>query len=169
MRNPSSNHSMHQMYTICSHTVVDDDDSDEEEHSGGDKRRELQNSCSFDSGNVSDGEEENEDSSDSDCDGASCQSSDVPGQRSRHAVVVKLVCGVLGLGLTVGTDRLKNVVVTKIRRFSAAATHGELRSVTSVCLSPHIVLDCYTHRVYSTFTSVKNQDREYKGPRPRVV
>ena len=55
------------------------------------------------------------------------QSSSALGQRSECRVFqVKLVCGLLGLGLTLGSDDLKEVVIKKIGILSSAALQGEL-------------------------------------------
>ena len=54
------------------------------------------------------------------------------GQRSLKVFEVKLVAGLLGLGITLSSDHLKDVVVEKIRMFSPAATQGDLRSVGGV-------------------------------------
>ena len=55
------------------------------------------------------------------------QSSSALGQRSECRVFqVKLVCGLLGLGLTLGNDDLKEVVIKKIGILSSAALQGEL-------------------------------------------
>ena len=51
------------------------------------------------------------------------------GRSSLGVFEVKLVAGLLGLGLTLGQDHLKDVVVERIRMFSSAAAQGELRSV----------------------------------------
>ena len=60
----------------------------------------------------------------------SSQSNNVLRQRSELCVFeVKLVQGLLGLGLTLGSDELKEIGIQKIRMFSPAATQGELRSV----------------------------------------
>ena len=63
----------------------------------------------------------------------SCQDSQlsiVRGRRSELSVFeVKLVGGLLGLGLTLGGDEMKEVVIEKIRFLSPAATQGELRLV----------------------------------------
>ena len=60
------------------------------------------------------------------------QSSNVQGKRSPSGVFeVKLVQGLLGLGLTLGSDDLKElVIIKKITMFSPAAMQRELRSVT---------------------------------------
>lgn len=56
------------------------------------------------------------------------QRSIVRGQRSdSSAFEIKLVRGFLGLGLTLGSDDLKEVVVQKIGFFSPAASQGGLR------------------------------------------
>ena len=56
------------------------------------------------------------------------QRSIVRGQRSdSSAFEIKLVRGFLGLGLTLGSDDLKEVVVQKIGFFSPAATQEGLR------------------------------------------
>ena len=61
------------------------------------------------------------------------------GQRSLKVFEVKLVAGLLGLGITLSSDHLKDVVVEKIRMFSPAATQGDLRSVSSVThLTGHV-------------------------------
>lgn len=56
------------------------------------------------------------------------QRSIVRGQRSgSSAFEIKLVRGFLGLGLTLGSDDLKEVVVQKIGFFSPAASQGGLK------------------------------------------
>lgn len=51
------------------------------------------------------------------------------GIRSIHTFEVKLVCGLLGLGLTVGNDDFNDVVVQKIGIFTPAAAQGQLRYI----------------------------------------
>lgn len=56
----------------------------------------------------------------------------VMGKRSESCVFqVTLVQGLMGVGLTLCSDDLKEVAVQKIRMFSAAAIQGQLRSVNS--------------------------------------
>ena len=76
------------------------------------------------------------DSTNSSSDYMSCsedsQSCNVQGKRSPSGVFeVKLVQGLLGLGLTLDSDDLKElVIIKKITMFSPAAMQRELRSVT---------------------------------------
>ena len=44
---------------------------------------------------------------------------------------VTLVQGLMGVGLTLGSDDLKEVAIKKIRMFSPAATQGQLRSINA--------------------------------------
>ena len=76
------------------------------------------------------------------------QSNVVLGQRTELCVFeVKLVQGLLGLGLTLGSDELKEIVIQKIRMLSPAATQGELRSVTHVHNPAPLPQCLYTHTV----------------------
>lgn len=58
-------------------------------------------------------------------------SPDVPTKKRSESCVfqVTLMQGLLGVGLTLGSDDLKEVAVQKIRMFSPAAIQGQLRSV----------------------------------------
>lgn len=60
---------------------------------------------------------------------SSGQSNSAQGQRSWQVFEIVLVCGLLGLGLTIGTDDFKDITVQKIRMFSPAANNGQLRYV----------------------------------------
>lgn len=54
------------------------------------------------------------------------------GKRSELCVFqVTLLQGLMGVGLTLGSDDLKEVAIKKIRMFSPAATQGQLRSVNA--------------------------------------
>lgn len=54
------------------------------------------------------------------------------GKRSKSCVFqVTLVQGLMGVGLTLDSDDLKEVAIKKIRMFSPAATQGQLRSVNA--------------------------------------
>ena len=53
----------------------------------------------------------------------------LPTQRSgTHVFEVRLVQGLLGLGVTLGSDDMKEVVIQHIRMFSPAAAQRDLRS-----------------------------------------
>ena len=86
-------------------------------------------------------------------------------QRSELCVFeVKLVQGLLGLGLTLGSDELKEIVIQKIRMFSPAAIQGELRSVkiTNAAQDCHNSCECNIY-VYMHLHRVGDRIMEING------
>ena len=83
---------------------------------------------------VSDGDDDDEDEEDTGVTGEGAQASGKPDsevsqqRRQRCGIFeVKLVNGPLGLGLSLGLGHFGEVLVKNIRRFSRAASQGDLR------------------------------------------